>query len=443
MKCWNAVAFLVFAGGFLYSEESLSLEQAIEISIQENLSLTASKLRALFPELQKEIAEEEFAWKFQPRFRIETREDENEARAQVVAEKRGSYGTVFRARAEWIERETRESGGIAELRTEQPLFRRGGKRFTRRNLDRAAYQRSTSRRRIEQETEALVVRVVEAFTSVIYGRELEKQEVASLARADELWRLVKIRKRQGRATRVDVLEMDLLRRQAALRLERITETNIQTQGLLAELLGRVPEQMPPLENVELPEEDIPDLKRSETLARENRLDREQALADYAEARRQLSLQEREIYPDVTLVATYRPETTIEEENWFAGITAGRDLDVQVSKLEIQQEEASVRAALSRLASVELQISREVRDAHSQLRTSERELELAADQVTLSEERYRLARGLYPSGRVDAQGLRDAEEEWARSQTAYKDAVLERVRTRYRFWNTLGMLLGET
>lgn len=441
----RGVFIWVLAGvaGLLVAEEPLTLEEAVEVAIEDNLSLTTAKLRDLFPELQQEIAREAFAWQIQPRFRVESRERENaEARARLEAGKLGAYGTVFRARAEWIERMEGESGSTAEFTVEQPLFRRGGRLFARRNLDRADYQRATSQRRLQQETEALVLRVVEAYTSVVYGEELEKQERASVQRAEDLLRLVKIRRRQGRATRVDELEMDLLRRQARLRLERVLDTNIQTLSQLAELMGRVPAQLPPLDPVEIPEEAFPDPGESETLAREHRLEREQALADYAEARRQLSLQQRELYPDVRVVARYRPETRLEDEEWFAGVSGGQDLDLQITRLEIQQEQAAVQAALSRIAAVELRISREVRDVHSRLRAADRELALARDQVVLSEERYRLARGLYPSGRVDAQGLRDAEEEWVRAQTELKDAILERVRIRYQFWYTLGLLLGE-
>lgn len=419
------------------------MEEAIEVALQNNFSLTSARLRALFPDLQVEIEQQAFDWQFQPSLRIESNErTTGEFRGRMDVERLTAPGTVFRAHAEWVEREEGESGAVAGVRVEQPLFRQFGRLYTERNLSRAEYQRAAARRSFQQETEALILRVVEAFTATIYGNELNKQQAAAVERAENLWRLVKIRKRQGRATGVDVLEMDLLRRQAALRLERTMEATIQSRTRLAELLGRVPEQLPPLEPVTVPEETFPDLSRSEELARENRLELDQALADYDEAHRQLKLQEREFYPDVRLLASYRPETSLEREEWFAGISAGKDLNLRINKLEVEQEELAVQAAGIRIAAVELQLVREVRDVHSQLRTADRELKLAADQVTLSEERFRLARGLYPSGRVDARKLRDAEEEWVRAQTQYKDAQLERVRVRYRFWHTLGLLLGD-
>jgi outer membrane protein TolC len=425
------------------SEETMTLEEAIGFAVEENFSLTTSTLRSLFPDLQEQIEQQAFEWQFRPSIRITSQREENaEGRARVEAEKTFSRGTVFEANAEWVQREEGESGALAEVRAEQPLFQRYGKLYTLRNLDRAAYQRASSERSLELETEALVLRVVEAYTACIYGAELEKQEETALKRAENLWRLVQARKRQGRATGVDVLEMDLLRRQAGLRLERVREATRQSLTLLAELLGRVPEQLPALVAVKVPEETLPSMQESQRLARENRIELEQALADYEEARRGLKLQEREFYPDVRLLASYQPETSLREEGWFAGLSAGQDLNLQVNKLEYQQEEATVRAALTRVAAVELRVSREVRDAHGQVRTTDREWALARDQVTLSEERYRLARGLYPSGRVDANALRDAEVEWVRSQTQLMDTQLNRVRVRYRFWNALGLLLGE-
>lgn len=442
MKYRFVLFSFLFFSFTLRADEVLSLDQAISFAIEENLSLTTAKLQSLFPELQEEIERQAFEWQFQPSIRITSRQDEDaEGRARVEAERVFSRGTIFEASAEWIQREEGESGALAKIRAEQPLFRRYGKLYTLRNLDRAAYQRAASQRSLQLETEALVLRVVDAYTACIYGAELEKQEEASVERAEKLWRLVKARQRQGRATGVDVLEMDLLRRQAALRLERTREATAQSMTLLAELLGRVPEQVPELVPVEVREEEFPDLSEAERLARENRIELEQALADYDEARRNLKLQEREFYPDVRLLASYQPETSLRDENWFAGLSAGRDLDLKVNKLEFQQEEASVRAALTRVAAVELRISREVRDAHSQLRTSDREWLLAQDQLILAEERYRLARGLFPSGRTDSQSLRDAEIEWVRAQTQFMDTLLQRVRVRFRFWDTLGLLLG--
>lgn len=428
--------------GISRAEDVLTLEDAIAFAMEKNFSLTTSKLQSLFPELQEQIEQQAFEWQFQPSIRIASRREENaEGRARLEAERVFSRGTLFEASAEWVQREEGESGALAEVRAEQPLFRRYGKLYTLRNLDRASYQRASSQRSLELETEALVLRVVEAFTACIYGGELEKQEEAALDRAESLWRLVKARQRQGRATGVDVLEMDLLRRQAALRLERVREETAQSTTLLAELLGRVPDQLPPLEPVTVSEEALPSLQESETLARDNRIELEQALADYAEARRNMKLQEREFYPDVRVLASYQPETSLGEEGWFAGLSAGQDLNLQINKLEYQQEEAAVRAALTRVAAVELRIAREVRDVHSQLRTSDREWAIAQDQVRLSEERYRLARGLFPSGRIDANSLRDAEVEWVRAQTQLMDTLLNRVRVRYRFWDALGLLLG--
>ncbi|MDA3874347.1 MAG: TolC family protein [Kiritimatiellae bacterium] len=424
--------------------ESISLSDAIEVAVDHNFDLATSRIQQNFPQFQLHIAEADFRWKVTPTVAVE-RDSRRETvtRMEGRVEKRFSQGALFQVRAERVERDRSDAREGVELRVEQPLFRRFGALANLRDVHAAEFQLLMAQWGFQRETEALIMRVVEVYTAALNQERRMQQEMQALVRASDLVRLVEVRERQGRATGVDVLEMKMLHRQAELRFRRVEEGLNQSRAELAELLGRVSDQLPELEVVEETEWTRPTVVEAEELAREHRVERIQALAGYEEARRYLRLQERELYPDVRLIGSYRPESLNDEESWFTGISAGQQLDPHITRLQVEQEEQRVRAAMLRIASVEVRLSREVRQVYSQVETLEQERGIADAQLTLSRERLRLARGLYPSGRTTAAQLRESEEEWVRAQTEKTDVLLRQVRARYQFWYVLGLLVGES
>lgn len=435
----SILGFWTFAAGL----EAISLSDAIEVAVEQNFELAASRIQQSFPQFQLQIADSDFRWKVTPTLAVERdSRQETVTRLDGRVEKRFSQGALFQIRAERVERDRGDTREGVDIRVEQPLFRRFGALANLRDVDAAEFQLLMAQWGFQRETEALIMRVVQVYTEALNQERRIQQEMQALVRASDLVRLLEVRERQGRATGVDVLEMKMLHRQAELRFRQVEEGLTQSRAELAELLGRTVDQLPELEAVGELEWTLPSVAEAEELAREYRVERMQALAGYEEARRNLRLQEREFYPDVRVIGNYRPESLNEEESWFTGISVGQRLDLQLTRLQVAQEEQRVRAAMLRIASVEVQLSREVRQAYSQVRTLEQEREIADAQLELSRERLRLARGLYPSGRTPATQLRESEEEWVRVQTEQTDVLLRQVRARYRFWYVLGLLVGE-
>lgn len=420
----------------------MSLPVAIEEALQHNFTLAARQIELTYPNIQLQIAQSDFRWNVRPNFLVEKRQnEEGSATASVRGQRQFSPGTLFEVSASWTGRENNDNGEQVDLRLEQPLFQNFGKLSAYRYVDEADYQVKLAQLRFQRETENLILRVVNSYTMALNQSERLKQEMAALIRAADLVRLVEVKQRQGRATGVDVLEMKMLHQQAELRFRQAEERLIQSRADLAELVGRVSDQLPELENVILDEKEFPALADAEEMARTHRVERKQVLLAYENARRNLKLEERELYPDVRVLGNWRPVSDANENEWFAGISAGRSLDVHVIKLQIEQEQNQVQAALLQIAATELQLNREVLQAHSRIMTLEREMEIAESQVILSQERLRMANGLFPSGRTSSLQLRDAEEECVNAQTKKADVSLQQVRARYEFWYVLGLLLG--
>ena len=438
------VLLLLIPTGLRSAEkDTITLEEAVSEALTHNFTLATREIETTFPETRLEIAKSDFRWDLLPSLRAEQRsENEGVVRAQLASSKTFSPGTIFAIRAQWISRENGGSGEQVDLRIEQPLFQRFGKLSTYQYVDEARHQVEMARLRFHRETESLILSVVTSYTSVLNQQERLRQEMGALVRAADLVRLVEVKLRQGNATGVDLLEMKMLHQEAELRFRQADEALIRSRAELAELMGRVSDQLPELEPVGLENPEIPDVAEAEMLARENRVERIQALLSYENERRKLALEERGVYPDVRLLGNWRPVDDFNESSWFAGLQAGREVDLHVTNLQIVQQENQVQASLLQIASVELQIKREVVDAYNRLKTLEQEVKIAESQLELSRERLRLAKGLYPSGRTSSLQLRDAEEEWVNAQTQKTDVTLQLVRARYQFWYALGLLLGD-
>ncbi len=435
--------FLFVSALFVRAEDAkLSLPEAIEQALQHNFTLAARQIELTYPNIQLQIAQSDVRWNIRPNFLVEKRQnEEGTATASLRGERQFSPGTLFEVSASWTGRENNDNGEQVALRLEQPLFQNFGKLSAYRYVDEADYQVKIAQLRFQRETENLILRVVNSYTMALNQSERLRQEMAALIRAADLVRLVEVKQRQGRATGVDVLEMKMLHQQAELRFRQAEEQLIQSRADLAELIGRVSDQLPELEELILEEKEFPALADAEEMARTHRPERKQVLLAYENARRNLKLEERELYPDVRVLGNWRPVSETNENEWFAGISAGRSVDLHVTKLQIEQEQNQVQAALLQIAATELQLNREVLQAHSRLQTLEREMEIATSQVMLSQERLRMANGLFPSGRTSSVQLRDAEEEWVNAQTKKTDVTLQQVRARYEFWYVLGLLLG--
>lgn len=424
------------------SERRLTLEGALAAALDHNFDLASSRIRAALPEVDLAIEQSDFRWKVRPNLSVDqTRESETVVRAEGRVTRRMETGALFQLRGEWTERGEGEDTGRMDVRLEQPLFRRYGALDALRFVDAAEHRVKTARWAFQRETETLMWRVVRSYVDVLRQRGRVRRETEAVARAADLARLVQVRKDQGRANGVEVLEMRTSRQRAKLRLRQAEEGWRQARLTLSGLLGRAPEQLP--ERLRIPERprgEIPDLREAERLAREHRVEWRRVYADYEEARRRLRLQKREFFPDVRLVADYRPYSTeADEGEWSFGVAAGQDLDGVSTRLQYDRETREVQAALLRISAFELQLIREVRSAHAAYGLAGVERELAVERERLAEERLRLSRALYPLGRVDTRQLREAEEEWVDAERLRVEADLQRTESEYAFWYTLGLL----
>lgn len=439
--------FALLAGMTRAADESLpkrvDLVDTTNLVLAHNLNLIGRRLQAEIPALDVEKELRAFRWQLRPNLTVEKDEGLGQAvRAGAEVEKRFRRGTRVFVDGDYTVRDGQENDTLLNLRLEQPLFQRYGKAFNEDALDAARFRTRTAGYGIELELNALILQSVEGFADVKRLQRRVKDEELAVVRSHELLRLVEARERQGRATPVDVLELKMVRQSAVARLNRLRRDEENARTDLAALMGRSLEQLPLLGQAVEPAFKVPQTAEAVGTGLSNRVERVAALDAYGEARRQLDVNKQLRYPDVRVVGRWQPEAGNQTESWYLGLSARRELDRKEVELGLEQDEKQVRAALTRVAQVELQIVREVRESLSSLGAAEAERELSDQQLILADTRLELARRLYAAQRADVTRLRDAENALVLAQARKIEADSDLLIQKYRLLRAMGLLIGE-
>lgn len=443
------LAALLFAGSTL-ADEPLDLQAAINMALAHNrdLAQTARSMRGA--NLSLASARAEFGFGLKPDGGIERTEDEDRYRYGLALTKKFIAGTEVLAgpQVEWA-----DAGDGTDRRTRwrvdlrQPLFRNFGPLVHGESVIQAQQRVKSARRDYERRKTDLLLQVVDLFETLIrLDRQIAAEE-ASLQRLDKLLRLTRARERQGRATRVDALRVELRHGEARSRLEENRERLSSQRRDFAELLGQPPDRVFALEPPPLLELTLPTQEEAARLALENRLDYAQALQDYADTLRGERIAQRGLLPALSLLARYESvdsdsdgAATSDEDTWFVGLSGDTDLNQARERAALGQARLTRESARESIRIRELSIIREVQQQTSAYRRARQEMSIAARNHQLALQRARLARRLYELGRGDNFTVTDAEEALTDSEDRRLQARAEASLAGYRFLNTVGTLL---
>jgi len=430
------------------------IEDAIEQALAHNRDLVKGALDLQAYRLAEEEARESTRGiRIVPEGAGSISSDQSEGRAGLRAEKTGAYGTRISAGA--AVRQLQVDGGFLQRRGEvrveisQPLFRRFGPLMQNEPIVSASESLMAARRIWERERSALVVHVVELFEGLIQLRRQIESDEAFAARMEKLWLLADAREQQGKASRTEVLRMDLQRGQAASRLE----TERSQLGILfqefANLLGLPLETVFHLIPPPMLDLDVTDAARALEVALAERPDYAQALQDIETGERHLKMARRSLLPDLRL---YARQTTFSEggdwsdagrfndEDWLVGLAADMNLNLRGARLEVARSGVEADAQRQVAEIVRYRLAVEVNSALSEYHRTRAELVLSTRNQELAGQRAELARALFEAGRATANSVSDAEADSVRTQLQELTARLKASVAAYRLLHVLGTLL---
>lgn len=373
--------------------------------------------------------------------------------AGVRAEATGAYGTRVAVGAAVRQIEV---DGAPDLRRDQvrveiaqPLFRQFGPLVQNEPIVSANENLLAARRAWERDRSALVVGVVDLYESLILLRHQIDSDEAFANRMEKLWRLADAREQQGKATRTEVLRMDLQRGEAAARLESArAQLGIQFKEF-ANLLGMPLDSVFRLTPPALLELDVADPARALAVALTERPDYAQALQDVATGDRRLLISRRNLLPDVRLAArqttfgegeAWTDAGRLDQQDWFVGLTADMNVNVRGARLEVARSGVDAEASRQVAEIVRNRLAVEVNAGLANYERSRAGLQLAVRNRELAAKRAELARTLFAAGRSSADSVSDAEADLVRAELGELAARRDASLAAYRLLHVLGTLV---
>lgn len=446
----SVIAFVLCAQVAL-AQTNLDITAAINMALAQNRDLAQRARSVSSAGLGLASASADFGFSLRPSGTAQQTQDADTYGYGIALGKKFTAGTEIEVGPRITQMESdntlnRRTSWQVDFR--QPLFRNFGPLVQAEPLIQARQRIRSAQREYEQQKAALLLQVVGMFESLIQLERKIISDEASLQRLDKLYRLTRARERQGRATRVDTLRVDLRLGEAKSRLETSRERLSSQRRDFAELLGQPPDVVFTLTPPPLLDLEIPPTEEAVAVALSNRLDYAQVLQDYTDTVRGEKIAQRGLWPDLSVVARYesyensdiRVNGDKRGDLWSIGIGGDTDLNQTRERARLGQAMLTRESARESVRIREFAITREVQQQTSAYKRALDELQIAERNRQLAEQRARLARRLFEVGRGDNFSVTDAEDALTDAESRSLDARATASVAAYSYLNVIGMLL---
>lgn len=407
----------------------LTLDGAIQTALQHNVNLAYSSLAVDRRRIGVTSATQEFDPEISPNGSINNTGGDTDWRYGIQARKKLLWGTEIGLGPEvtrypsFVDDDWRSA---VKLDIRQPLFRNFGRLVNEEGITAAGEQLRAEERRLELQKSDIIVDVVRWFEAVIRLQKQVTCDTAILERTNRLRELTRIRERQGRASHVDTLRLDLQYGQAESRQETHREALFSATRELAELLGFPPETPIELVATPLPDLALPPIESTIQTAISNRLDFAQVIDNYRSLQRQARLARHKLEPDLAVVvenrqfgqdATFSGSTDLEDNLWTIGLAGRMDLLQRRGRTDVLASDMDVEAARVAIQIKARTLAREIQQAVSAYRQSRAEFSISGRNFEAAQARAELARRLFEMGRGDNFAASDAENAFVEAESA--------------------------
>jgi outer membrane protein TolC len=408
----------------------LSLSEAIATAQRGNLAVLAARDALSGAEFMEESARGAFLPQVTPRYA----RGENEAQVGIEIGQRVPWtgATIQLGASQFGHRGDATAlpdASSLSLSVTQPLLRGVGPTAARFDLDNARRARQARQRSLVLTRQAVAVEVVAAYYAVVKQRLTEEVAEQSLRRSRELARASAARMEVGLASRLDVLRAELQAAQAesaqvaaaaarAAGLERFRIVLGLEPGAAVEPAATALPETPPA-----PTEALAELI---AVARERRLDLQEARDAVHDAERGLRVARLDLLPQVDL--TLRATRLGAGEGFgdsFRHIDSRAELQVSAT-YPLQRRAARASASLAGLGvaaaernalDAQRRVEAEVRERVRSLDTLQRNIGLQQRSVDVAEQQQRLALLRYERGLASNFDVVEAESSLVAARTA--------------------------
>ena len=408
--------------------DPLTLDAAIQTALRHNARLAYGGLAVERQRMGVTSARQEFDPELSPNGSVNDTESGTDWRYGIEARKKLLWGTEIGLGAEvarypsFVDEAWRSA---VKVDVRQPLFRNFGRLVNEEGITAAGDRLRAEERRWELQKADIIVEVVRSFETIIRLQKQTECDKAILERSEKLRELTRIRERQGRASHVDTLRIELLFGQAQSRQESHQEQLFSASRELTELLGYPPDKTLDLAVTPLPDLEVPAMESAIQTSLSNRLDYAQTLDDYRGLQRQVLLARHNLQPDLTLVAEsqqydqnnrFADTLDLNRNLWTVGLAGHTDLLQHRSRTAVTASEMDVQAGWDAITIKMRTLAREVQQAVSAYRQVRAEFAIAGRNYEAAQARAELARRLFEMGRGDNFTVSDAENAFVEAES---------------------------
>ncbi len=434
-----------------WSSTPLTLESAIQTALQQNARLAYGNLAVSRQRLGVTAAQQEFDPEISPVGSVNNTGGDTEWRSGVRAQKKFLWGTEIGLGAEvtrypsFVDEAWRSA---VKVDIRQPLFRNSGRLVNEEGITAAGERLCAEERRWEIQKADIIIEVVNSFETIIRLQKQIECDKVILERTEKLRELTRIRERQGRASHVDTLRIELLYGQAQSRQETHVEQLFSATRELAELLGFPPDKTIELATTPLPDLEVPPMEEAIRTSLSNRLDYAQTIADYRSLLRQEKLAHKKLEPDIYLVAQnqqYDQDSRASEsldfnQNlWTVGLAGQMNLLQHRDKTALATAKMDIQAGWEAILIKQRTLTREVQQAVSAYRMVRAEFAISGRNYEAAQSRAELARRLFEMGRGDNFAVSDAENAFVEAESSLLSTRAMICVTGYNLLRVMGTL----
>jgi len=429
----------------------LSLNQAIELALQNNRALAGSVYARENAALSLEAALSEFDVKWAPSAGVGISREEETTRqlgTGVILFKTFEFGAKASIGPELDFSEDDYSGGIG-FSLSVPLLKGFGKAVTLDPVYSAEQGVKNALRSLHLSRVATVIDTVSSVYSILQQQELIRLFETQVGVLETQARLAMAKERAGLATSMDIYRAEIRTRDAQESLNRAREALKSVEDRLKLILALPPEKH--LKVTASRNAEPADIGEEEAfaVALENRVEIDHAKDAVDESRRQAEIAKDRIKPGLDMILKYRlfsePETysraiQLDENTWSINLVSTTDWSRKAEKAAYQQRSNAVKTAEIQLQSREDQIKEEVRRQLEALNKSNERIQIRKEQIHQAEGKLALSRIKFRYNLAGNFDLIEAATELQQAEVDHLAAQIDYIVGTYRLRAVLGTLI---
>ena len=460
------VMLLCFMGSDGYAQDSsgqqqsaepaaytLTLEEAIKLSLHANRSLKNSEYGVDSQAYALTAAESTFNWKYAPGTTAVASEESNSIGAGVTIGKKTTLGPSVSLSQELYKNEYHnfENGWQAKFGAALtvPLLRGLGSEINLDSVHSAEFSLRSVRRSHHLAKISLVIETVAAVYDVVEQRELVNFHQLQIDRFRGHAMMAMAKEKIGLSDPIDVYR-------AQIRLKDVQDSLSRSQEALRnatdrlKLLLAIPLDTTMDATAPLTCQPIGiSVDKAITTATKNRIELSQAEDEIENVRRSSRLAKHNLKPQLDMVGRYNRTANddpvdrslrLDEDFWSISLVSTTDWGRATEKAEYQRSLLAVKSAeLSRWAKVD-SIKREVRQVFDSLLKAEERMQIRKEQIHQADGKLALAKTKFRHGMANNFDVIEAETELQEAQTNLLSAKIEYIVGTYRLRAGMGTLI---